>query len=145
MKSLDLQQPTLAVIERFSSKFVISDNGCWDWAGSIDSCGYGRFALYRKNRLAHRIMLSLTNGSLDPSLEIDHLCRNRKCVNPNHLEQVTSYENSKRGDLWSVNKRKTHCPKNHIYNDTNTRIRKIDGARECRVCDRLRPQRRVLV
>lgn len=135
-----LATPVIKDIERFAKKYKVAINGCWEWNGYIDSCGYGRFGYMGSSRLAHRFMLSIFE-QLDNMLEIDHLCRNRKCVNPKHLEQVSGEENYRRGEQRQFNLSKTHCPRGHEYNAINTRIRKKDGARECRSCDRLRPSR----
>lgn len=137
---ITLNPMTIADIERFSKKFSIQFNGCWEWNSFIDSNGYGRFSLRGKSRLAHRIMLFILNGKLNNDLEVDHLCRNRKCINPKHLEEVLSYENSKRGLLWTININKTKCKRGHDYNEKNTYIYS-DGRRACRECDRLRPGR----
>lgn len=127
-------------IERLANKFTISQNGCWEWIAYIDNNGYGRISINSKSRLAHRVMYMITNKKLNKSLEIDHLCKNRKCINPKHLEEVEAIENTKRGDAWLYNINKTHCRKGHQYDKDNTYIYS-DGRRACRKCDRLRPSR----
>lgn len=66
--------------------FIDRNNGCWEWQGALDKDGYGWFSFKGKNCKAHRASYKLFVGKLDSSLQIDHLCRNRRCVNPHHLE-----------------------------------------------------------
>lgn len=78
---------------------IDDESGCWNWTGAITDYGYGRAAKYSNNRswsLAHRISYDVFIGGLDSKLTIDHLCFNRKCVNPFHLEQVTLAVNAYR-------------------------------------------------
>ena len=93
--------------------------GCWNWLREIiQPSGYGRVwhGKTNKNReLAHRWSYRIWKGPLDKHLQIDHLCRNRKCINPSHLEQVTQAENIRRGER----SLKTHCPKGHQYTKDN--------------------------
>jgi hypothetical protein len=72
---------------------VNCETGCWEWQRAIDRYGYGRFG----KRLAHRVVFERLVGTISPDLQIDHLCRNHRCVNPDHLELVTSAENVRRG------------------------------------------------
>ena len=93
---------------------------CWNWVGCIGSEGYGRFMKNYKEYLAHRVVYELFKGKIKKGLHIDHLCRNRRCVNPNHLEQVTSRENVLRGEgLFAKNLRKTHCKHGHEFSGKN--------------------------
>lgn len=90
---------------------------CWLWTGSSKSDGYGNIGGgHGKNISAHRASYELARGPIPAGLEIDHLCRNRLCVNPAHLEAVTKRVNGLRGfSPAAQNKRKTHCPKGHEY------------------------------
>ena len=110
-------------------------NGCWMWNGSISPKGYGQIHYKGTTITAHRLSYILFIGSLTPGLELDHLCRNRGCVNPKHLEEVTHHENCKRGEAGKYNTIKTHCPKGHEYSKKNTRIQR--GGRLCIECRRV--------
>lgn len=122
-------------IKRFWSKVKRgADHECWPWSGSISSGGYGVFSIGASRQVkAHRVAFTLRVGVIESGLTIDHVCRNRRCVNPLHLEMVTGRENSMRGiGVGALNRRKTHCPYGHPYDDVSyTGIGRV-----CRTCRR---------
>lgn len=118
-----------------------STAGCWLWLGSFVNNGYGRFKHGGKTYMAHRVSFELAGGTIPAGLELDHLCRNRGCVNPAHLEVVTSRTNVLRGEtVVRTNAEKTHCLKGHPLSGDNLFIRS-DGRRRCRTCERASQQR----
>lgn len=117
--------------ERFWKK-VNKTAGCWLWTASKTLRGYGQFAIAGRNRGAHLWAYEFCVGDVKKGLELDHLCRVRHCVNPDHLEAVTHRENVRRGDLGKINAIKTRCPRGHEYNGKNTYHAKT--GRVCRIC-----------
>lgn len=111
--------------------------GVWLWLGCLNRKGYAQIGLGPKVLRAHRFAFELFRGPLSASLDIDHLCRVRCCVNPHHLEPVTHRENCKRGKLGEkvtgIQKAKTHCPYGHAYTAENTYTTKA-GTRQCKAC-----------
>jgi hypothetical protein len=105
---------------------------CWAWTGALNSRGYGCFSVDGRSQLTHRITYSLLVGTIAPGLEVDHLCRNKRCCNPDHLEAVTRLVNQRRTERAS----KTHCVHGHpLAGDNLKLIRKPSGVRRgCRVC-----------
>jgi hypothetical protein len=115
---------------RFEPKVNFTDD-CWVWTASRDKNGYGRFGYEGTTRFAHRVAYELLVEPIPPGLVIDHLCRNKSCVNPDHLETVPWGENIRRGDLWMY--KVTHCPQGHPL-DGKAKGRAGRSRRYCRVC-----------
>jgi hypothetical protein len=107
-------------------------HGCWTWRAARDRYGYGTIAVDRKKRPAHRVSYSVFRGPIPEGMVIDHLCRNRACVNPWHMEPVTNEENVNRGLRSGA---KTHCVNSHEYTPENTYARPDSGKRKCRACN----------
>lgn len=120
------------------------NNGCWEWAACITKFGYGKFTYtpsfkIKKTISAHRFALMLEGVELDPELVIDHICKNRKCVNPEHLRQVTHRQNSIdfSDSPSAMMAKRTHCPKCNcelIPENLVQWIYKKHGWRHCRKC-----------
>jgi hypothetical protein len=85
------------IISRFEDKIIILEDTCWAWGASHSSTGYGSFRIAGKTYNAHRLSYEIYRGDIKPGLQLDHTCRNRSCVNPNHLEPVSHGENIRRG------------------------------------------------
>lgn len=121
--------------ERFSSKIERGNGDCWVWAAGKTAGGYGLFHLNGKDELAHRLAARLSGMTIGADEVIDHTCRNRACVNPEHLRAVDRYTNVHENSeaLAHLNAIKTHCPQGHPYADGNLIIRK-NGFRRCREC-----------
>lgn len=116
--------------KEFDDLWEADENGCHIWKGAKGSTGYGRY----RGKPAHRYAYERVNRPVPAGLELDHRCRNRACVNLDHLEAVTHWENLHRSPytLASIGSAKTHCPAGHEYDETNTYRRR--GKRYCRIC-----------
>lgn len=121
------------ILLRFISKIIFIPNGCWNWCGTKSSSGYGVITANKKQLRAHRLSLLFSGKNFKDGFQVDHLCRNIICVNPSHLEIVTSRENTLRGiGPSAMNSKKRFCHNGHIFDVKNTRLR--NGRRECRPC-----------
>lgn len=105
---------------------------CWVWVASGSPNGYGQISWQGKTTLSHRLAYRLLIGPIPQGLTLDHLCRNRRCVNPGHLEPVTGLENVRRGHAGKRERERTHCAKGHPYNLTNTYW--YGRKRQCLIC-----------
>ena len=132
------------VRERFSGKYTIDKaTECWEWGGSLNKGGYGQMSINNRPYLSHRISCAIYKKDFNDALVVDHICRNRKCCNPDHLRMVTTRvnctENSK--SISSANKSKTHCKQGHEFTKGNTKWRWVDKERTkrtrvCRECNK---------
>ncbi len=121
--------------ERFVAKVILQPSGCKLWTAQITPDGYGRFSVDGRKVYVHRWIYEHEIGPIPEGLELDHLCRNRACVEVSHLEPVAHRENTLRGVGPSAqNARKTHCPRRHEYTSENTYTSKAGGRRHCRMC-----------
>jgi hypothetical protein len=132
------------VMDRIVKGIAVSEDGCWEWQRHIDKSGYGIIWAGAWMSRVHQVAYRIVKGDVPEGLEIDHLCRNRRCCNPHHLEAVTHAENMRRSTVVAsaaaANKdrfrRQTHCKRGHEFSVQNTRIYVTRGyqTRHCRAC-----------
>jgi len=119
----------VTIWDEMSTKIDASGD-CWEWTASLDRLGYGRATNRGGTRIAHRAVWEALVGPIPDDLEVDHLCQNRACVNPDHLELVAHIVNVRRGSR----ARRTECMNGHEYTTRNTY--RNNGGRGCRTCQR---------
>ena len=118
-------------VRRFWDKVDLDDpESCWVWDAALQTAGYGQIWLDGATHTAHKVAWVWEYGSVPEGMQLDHLCRNRRCVRPAHLEPVTSRENSHRSPLTqnSINAAKTHCKNGHEFDTVK------NGKRGCSIC-----------
>jgi HNH endonuclease len=128
---------------RLAERALICASGCYEWMGRTDGDGYGRMHVSRtladgsylpQWKPVHRVAYEYWVGPIPEGLTIDHLCRNKRCFRPDHLEAVPSGVNTLRGEGAAArNARKTHCKHGHPFDEANTRYLP-SGYRECKMC-----------
>lgn len=110
--------------EKIVGNISLNEDGCWIWKGYINKHGYSNM---------HRKSYQVFIGDIPPRHDIDHVCRNRACVNPDHLEAVTRLEKVLRSTVGLRKKARTHCTHGHEYSSKNTYI--FNGSRQCKACN----------
>lgn len=133
--------------DRFMIKVKLGEHAtalpspCWVWQGTLKD-GYGRYWENSRAYRAHRVSYELFRGRIPADKVLDHLCRNRACVNPQHLDLVPQRTNILRGaNHVAAQAQRTHCPAGHAYDAANT-YRDSQGRRYCRACQRERQRAR---
>lgn len=140
-----IPKPRRPAEERFWAKVDETDD-CWLWTGTLtkekEGEGYGQFKVNGRTIVAHRFAWELVNEEIPADLVVDHLCRVRRCVRPEHLELVTPYENMLRGDGFPARQaRQTHCKRGHALSGDNVRVVNNGRSRRCLACRRERERR----
>lgn len=131
-----------ADVRWLQERVVVSVNGCWLWRNGLDSNGYGVVRTSASRTPAHRYVYEALVGAIPKKLQLDHLCRQRRCVNPDHLQPVTQQENILRGTSpAAIAARQNSCIHGHPFTGSNLFIDSA-GFRRCRTCQRQRDRRR---
>ncbi len=138
----EYQTPRIQRHEKlFLSKAVKTPSGCLEWTGYLDKDGYGKFGMWGMwdETHCHRISYKMFKGEIDEGMVVDHVCRNRKCINPDHLRLVTPRQNvlENSNGVAAKNKKKKVCKRGHLLTGENVRIDER-GNRWCYECHRER-------
>lgn len=120
---------TTSLPQNIARRIRIEDNGCWTWLGTLQNNGYASISYMGRSHVGHRLTYTLLVGQIPKGLEVDHLCRVRECVNPEHFEIVTHAENMRRI-------RRPNCANGHALVEENIYVYR--GKRLCRACRRER-------
>jgi hypothetical protein len=132
-------------VDKFLRIYVEKSDSCWQWTGAKNHVnGYGKCRFQSKHTLPHRVFYNHYKGKIPKGYQIDHLCENKLCVNPDHLEAVTPRTNTLRSERApaAINFRKTHCKRNHELFGENLYITP-DNRRQCKTCNSIRGRRYV--
>lgn len=121
---------------------IDADGDCWEWKGRDNDRGYAQVVIDGSRRYVHRLVWETLVGPIPNGLELDHLCRNTLCVNPDHLEVVSHAENVKRGNCGVHNRNKKRCPKGHLLSGSNLYVAPGTNKRHCRACRKEQNARR---
>lgn len=125
------QPPVAYVLNRIDIDPITE---CWRWTRCLNQNGYGNMTRRQKKFLAHIFSFEAFIGPVPDGRELDHLCRNPKCCNPEHLEPVTHAVNMRRGNGGAKQRAQTHCKRGHEFTPENTYINATSGSRQCRAC-----------
>ena len=124
----------MSTLARIIAKTVYQADGCLVVASGLQGKGYGQISVEGRKQLTHRVAYELLVGPIPDGLQLDHLCRNRACWRPDHLEPVTNRVNTLRGDKVTARSAQvTHDPYGHPYSGDNLII-SSQGRRVCRIC-----------
>lgn len=128
-----MSRVALSASQKFE-KFAVqgNDDECWEWNGYKNPGGYALIRFSKYNIRAHRYAFETYIGPIPEGLVLDHICRNRGCVNPHHVRPMTRVENMLIGTRSNQNKGKTHCIRGHEFTPENTIV--SNGKRGCRIC-----------
>ena len=130
-------------VDLFLEKVAKRENGCWEWLGPTVKQGYGRCGFKSMSRLAHRASYTLFVGPVDPDKDVNHMCSNLLCVNPDHLALLTRQEHIRetpKSNAYNAYTANT-CKNGHPFTNENTYTR-ADGGRSCRACARQRERKK---
>lgn len=135
-------------MERLLEKCYAAESGCWQWIGAQNRKGYGQLFFRGKLWVSHRVAYTIFVGEIPEGMTVDHLCFNKGCINPAHLEPVTALENTQRAKRAGRHRPSTqyppgYCAAGHQYTEDNVAIRP-DGRRRCKMCARLKRRRQIL-
>lgn len=122
--------------ERLVGKYRVDADGCWRWTGAISTNGYGRIQVDGECGYAHRVSYEAHVGPIPPDMTIDHLCFEKTCIRPDHLQPVSNTENIRR-----YAQTITHCPQGHPYSTVNTYLYWDKQGRPHRICRTCRDRR----